>query len=58
MCQCPHGLVAHFYLVNLRFLPGLEVLCQCPHGLVAHFYLVSVGGTTSGNAGVNALTGW
>ena len=37
-CQCPHGLVPHFY-VEMRVLEIPSTLaCQCPHGLVPHFY--------------------
>ena len=38
-CQCPHGLLPHFYThIMFRILMMIEV-CQCPHGLLPHFYL-------------------
>ena len=37
-CQCPHGLVPHFYAGD-KYEARLEwCACQCPHGLVPHFY--------------------
>ena len=38
MCQCPHGLVPHFYdkVVSIAYM--YKVMRQCPHGLVPHFY--------------------
>ena len=38
MCQCPHGLIPHFYWhTRSRAVPTSGV-CQCPHGLIPHFY--------------------
>ena len=38
-CQCPFGLIPHFYQVRLFFrLVRRSVLCQCPLGLIPHFY--------------------
>ena len=39
MCQCPLGLVPHFYQDLIT--PSLQwkvAQCQCPLGLVPHFY--------------------
>ena len=38
LCQCPLGLIPHFYTVSIfdRFRAGRE--CQCPLGLIPHFY--------------------
>ena len=37
-CQCPHGLMPHFYLKRSDFLKRFLIVCQCPLGLVPHFY--------------------
>ena len=39
MCQCPLGLVTHFYFLDIEFV-GTDHgdMCQCPLGLVTHFY--------------------
>ena len=37
-CQCPLGLVAHFYIALYDPETEQSEVCQCPHGLVAHFY--------------------
>ena len=38
VCQCPLGLILHFYC--LRILNAWEqgTVCQCPLGLILHFY--------------------
>ena len=36
-CQCPLGLMTHFYDYEVRYKEGREV-CQCPLGLMTHFY--------------------
>ena len=36
-CQCPLGLIPHFYHNSDGFSFGV-LKCQCPHGLVPHFY--------------------
>ena len=41
LCQCPHGLVPHFYKARSLRDKGYTLLCQCPHGLVPHFYVDS-----------------
>ena len=38
MCQCPHGLVPHFYEDYAVAADLDKFKCQCPHGLVPHFY--------------------
>ena len=37
-CQCPLGLVPHFYRDLKKREPSIEIKCQCPLGLVPHFY--------------------
>ena len=41
-CQCPLGLIPHFYLIELLMYRDLSSLCQCPLGLIPHFYLLAV----------------
>ena len=39
MCQCPFGLISHFYFNMTKskmLMKGLK--CQCPLGLIPHFY--------------------
>ena len=56
-CQCPLGLVPHFYTHHSPYL-GEETWCQCPLGLVPHFYLEKVvESCKSMSERVNALTG-
>ena len=38
-CQCPHGLVAHFYLTDTAEPVSENATCQCPLGLIPHFYV-------------------
>ena len=39
MCQCPLGLIPHFYLHRRGVsLASLRIRCQCPLGLIPHFY--------------------
>ena len=38
MCQCPLGLIPHFYFTSLMFLVLSLMRCQCPLGLIPHFY--------------------
>ena len=38
MCQCPLGLIPHFYVVSLFGREGSIYWCQCPLGLIPHFY--------------------
>ena len=60
MCQCPLGLISHFY--NRYFalwVPYALRKCQCPLGLISHFYGWKVsGGDPRSFTGVNALSGW
>ena len=37
VCQCPVGLILHFYWL-LYVAPVEKILCQCPVGLILHFY--------------------
>ena len=81
-CQCPLGLIPHFYEDMNNVKSYAMIPCQCPLGLIPHFYddisvdkmieiLVSmpsraytsfllknlVAYFTTGEAGVNALSG-
>ena len=57
MCQCPLGLMTHFYANILVNSPSI-VMCQCPLGLMTHFYHISeMGNLASTLTGVNALSG-
>ena len=38
LCQCPHGLLPHFYHGNTMIRKTVHLRCQCPHGLLPHFY--------------------
>ena len=38
-CQCPLGLIPHFYLIQHHNTGGMTVECQCPLGLIPHFYI-------------------
>ena len=41
-CQCPLGLMTHFYAVYSLRSQSLKVSkCQCPLGLMTHFYTTS-----------------
>lgn len=37
-CQCPLGLVPHFYEDAIDELADTIEECQCPLGLIPHFY--------------------
>ena len=39
LCQCPHGLMPHFYIVMTVTYSSKIDWCQCPHGLMPHFYM-------------------
>ena len=41
MCQCPLGLIPHFYLSVHGKSIEVERKCQCPLGLIPHFYVSS-----------------
>ena len=38
MCQCPLGLIPHFYVAACTRRRTDEEVCQCPLGLIPHFY--------------------
>ena len=38
-CQCPLGLIPHFYKDDGRPFPKWMIECQCPLGLIPHFYV-------------------
>ena len=38
LCQCPLGLIPHFYYAGRYGDDHIEKLCQCPLGLIPHFY--------------------
>ena len=41
VCQCPLGLIPHFYIIKKSFdAKGIKV-CQCPLGLIPHFYFIA-----------------
>ena len=56
-CQCPLGLIHHFYLQHSSMMRNRGNLCQCPLGLIHHFYLVFSILTSIITGGVNALSG-
>ena len=58
-CQCPHGLLPHFYLpYQNACLRHAHKTCQCPHGLLPHFYMeISLIFNSRWLIRVNALTG-
>ena len=38
VCQCPLGLIPHFYKVSRLTSQRGRFMCQCPLGLIPHFY--------------------
>ena len=38
MCQCPLGLIPHFYSTREKWSWYTIIPCQCPLGLIPHFY--------------------
>ena len=38
VCQCPLGLLPHFYTGCSNWYPYSKLVCQCPLGLLPHFY--------------------
>ena len=38
VCQCPLGLIPHFYFFFFIFYSLFSSKCQCPLGLIPHFY--------------------
>ena len=49
-CQCPLGLIPHFYSVPGCPVDVTYLSCQCPLGLIPHFYMI-----TTDKYAVNAL---
>ena len=42
VCQCPLGLIPHFYAAE-EYGDVINIpLCQCPLGLIPHFYRASL----------------
>ena len=39
LCQCPLGLIPHFYKIDVIDIDLANMLCQCPLGLIPHFYV-------------------
>ena len=39
VCQCPLGLIPHFYNAREIIMSINVFVCQCPLGLIPHFYL-------------------
>ena len=57
LCQCPLGLIPHFYHDHLRRWCWFYSWCQCPLGLIPHFYIIIGIAITRLYSGVNALSG-
>ena len=38
LCQCPLGLILHFYAKEYGDIINIPFPCQCPLGLIPHFY--------------------
>ena len=38
VCQCPLGLLPHFYPGKEKIMKKFICMCQCPLGLLPHFY--------------------
>ena len=57
-CQCPLGLISHFYMSNITTMVMAYLLCQCPLGLISHFYYILQSLYARKESGVNALSGW
>ena len=38
-CQCPLGLIPHFYKPKEKSWKDSILTCQCPLGLIPHFYM-------------------
>ena len=57
MCQCPLGLIPHFY-IDVAF-PAVDPSAtrQCPLGLIPHFYFELKGLAAALAVRVNALSG-
>ena len=58
LCQCPLGLIPHFYRLGEGENTGSTLPCQCPLGLIPHFYHSgSPQNAPMRYPGVNALSG-
>ena len=57
LCQCPLGLIPHFYIELSGKPPVSKSVCQCPLGLIPHFYRRSASKIVLLLFGVNALSG-
>ena len=58
MCQCPLGLIPHFYSITIN--KNKQVCskpCQCPLGLIPHFYVSGGDPRSFTEHRVNALSG-
>ena len=42
-CQCPLGLIPHFYVRDASLMDQPYYMCQCPLGLIPHFYRIKGG---------------
>ncbi len=57
-CQCPLGLIPHFYSITFDGRRHTISGCQCPLGLIPHFYISLRPSMAIGlNLCVNALSG-
>ena len=56
-CQCPLGLLPHFYWIQSNPMMLRFYWCQCPLGLLPHFYKIEELDWTYIELGVNALSG-
>ena len=57
-CQCPLGLIPHFYAIKYSGTVYIKVAgCQCPLGLIPHFYNDRNDHEAFWNRCVNALSG-
>ena len=56
-CQCPLGLIPHFYAIIANTVNPMTAVCQCPLGLIPHFYKLGGFKPPNPNGGVNALSG-
>ena len=58
VCQCPLGLIPHFYFAIVIYRIKCQRACQCPLGLIPHFYREPWRtGQTRRRQCVNALSG-
>ena len=57
MCQCPLGLIPHFYSTREKWSWYTIIPCQCPLGLIPHFYCELAQFAVKDTLSVNALSG-